>query len=284
MKRIESHLEALFLEVDRAVLALIESIEPEDLSSHYDLASRRDGIKATPGEIFELFIGGERNRFIRAVDIIRTQQSTGSVCDLGCFLPYLPLVLRKLGFSVTIVDNYHLFGESLRHAILNFASENDIQVVDLDIVSDNFSQLGKYDVVLLMAVVEHLHGSPRELLLKIHDITAHNGFLLFEVPNIAELGKRITFLFGRSPLPEYALYFLSGYPFRGHSREMTMSEVTYLLKHTGFEIVTSSCYDYWTPTNSRVLGQVFELTKRLLPIKNKHQSIMAVARPCVSSS
>ena len=60
---------------------------------------RRAGVSASPAEIFDLFIGRERSRFIKALGIIRDRRTTGSVCDVGCFLPYLPLALRKLGIA-----------------------------------------------------------------------------------------------------------------------------------------------------------------------------------------
>lgn len=275
-------LNGVLAQVDRAVMALLESVKPEDLSSHYELALRQNNSRPLAADVFDLFIGRERARFVKAIGIIRGVRASGSVCDLGCFLPYLPLALRKLGYQVTIVDNYSLFGDSLKQAIFRFAKENDIRVVDTDILDSSLTSLvGAHSVVILMAVVEHLHGSPRQLMENVRDILTPDGILLFEVPNIADLGSRLQFLLGRSPLPDYAQYLFSDYPFRGHSREMTMAEVLYLLRQTGFHVARTWCYDYWIPDKSRVLGRTFELAKRLLPIHNRGQSIMALAQPRV---
>ena len=59
-----------------------------------------------------------------------------------------------------------------------------------------------------MAVVEHLHGSPQELFNKIRNIISEKGFLIFEVPNIAQFNKRLRMLLGFSLLVDYHNTFI----------------------------------------------------------------------------
>ena len=54
--------------------------------------------------------------------------------------------------------------------------------------------------------------------------------ILFDVPNIASLVKRVRLLLGYSPLDDYHKYVAASYPYMGHNREMTVDEVTYLFK------------------------------------------------------
>ena len=132
---------------------------------------------------------------------------------------------------------------------------------------------------MFMAVVEHLNVSPRLLFEKMRTILKPDGFLLFEVPNIAEFGRRIRFLFGRSPLAHYPDYFQSAYPFMGHNREMTMSEVSFLLEKTQFKINRLECYDYSASKPVGFLGWVMAILKKIAPLKGKEEVIMAVATP-----
>jgi len=229
---------------------------------------------------FKYFVEVEKRRFLKALDIITRDRSQGTVCDLGCFIPYLPLALATIGFDVKIVDKYALYGSRFRDEIFRLAESKSIQVFDLDIVNDGFETLGQNDVVLLMAVVEHLNGSPRYLLEKIHAIIGSDGFFVFEVPNIAELVKRFRAFLGFSPLADYHDYFHSAYPFTGHNREMTVPEVFYMLEHAGFSVEHCDCYDYSKDAVVTWKGRLALSLKAFIPMKHKGQSIIAKARPC----
>lgn len=99
-----------------------------------------------------------------------------------------------------------------------------------------------------------------------------------EVPNIAETVKRVGALLGRSPLPDYAAYLDSAYPYMGHNREMTVDEMRYLLERTGYRVELLECYDYAPVKALRLTGHVGLVIKRLLPLPNSGQAIVAVAR------
>jgi hypothetical protein len=154
-----------------------------------------------------------------------------------------------------------------------------IELVELDMLQDNLTVLGRNDVVLLTAVVEHLSGSPLSLMNKVKDIIAEDGYLIFEVPNIAEFKKRVLFLVGRSPLPKYEYYLYSAYPFCGHNREMTMQEVKLLMQSTGYEVDFLKCYDYGIKTSSTLRGRMLNFLKKVMPLKDKGSSIILKAYP-----
>jgi hypothetical protein len=184
-----------------------------------------------------------------------------------------------LGYEVKIVDKYVLYGTELKGSIERLASKWSIQVFDLDILNDDFGTLGRNDVVFLMAVVEHLNGSPRFLMEKTRDIISDRGFLLFEVPNIAEFGKRLIPIRGHSVLPDYSSYLDSAYPFAGHNREMTAAEVAYLFKNTGYDIDELFCYDYGPVRLNGWKSRLLKVGKLLAPMKNKEHVIRAVVHP-----
>jgi 2-polyprenyl-3-methyl-5-hydroxy-6-metoxy-1,4-benzoquinol methylase len=262
----------LLREIDGAISPLITAIDVDDLS-RYNAAYR-----AYRTDKFRHFISDERRRFLKALTAITQDRSSGMICDLGCLVPYLPLALARLGYRTKIVDKYVLFREPFKRAIYQLADKAGIEVFDLDILQDDFRPLDQNDVVLLMAVVEHLNGSPRQLMQKARSILTPDGFLLFEVPNITELSKRLRMLLGRSPLGDYEAYFDSDYPFMGHNREMTVSEVRYLMDVTGFRIEWIECYDYSAVDSQGVRPWLVRQIKRLLPASPLGESIMAKAR------
>lgn len=272
-KQIAKKYASLIREVDRAIYPLIESINLEGISKH------NTGYKAYEPDKFKNFVEVEKARFLNALGTITQEFSQGNICDLGCFIPYLPTALALLGYNVKIVDKYQLYEDRFKGEISKLADSKHIRLCDLDILQDDFHPLGENEVVLLMAVVEHLNGSPRNLMEKARGIISNSGFLLFEVPNIAEFVKRVRMLLGYSPLAPYQDYLQSDYPFMGHNREMTVGEVHQLLAQTGFDCEWVECYDYWKGGVTTLKGSMIQLLKQIAPLRHKAQVISAKARP-----
>ena len=152
------------------------------------------------------------------------------ICDYGCMLPFLPTALSLLGYNVTIVDKYEYYGEIFKSTVTNYCAENNLKIVDLDILSDPFDMIEKSDISLNLAVVEHLNGSPKDFFNKVRSRIKSDGFFIFDVPNIANLIKRLRLLLGYSPLDDYNYYLNAPYPYMGHIREMTVDEVKLVMR------------------------------------------------------
>lgn len=95
-----------------------------------------------------------------------------------------------------------------------------------------------FDIVIFTEVLEHLFAPPSEVLMEINRIIAPGGRLIFSVPNMAALIKRVRLLFGMSPLPhpdeQMKKGWIHGY---GHPREYTMKECTTILEACNFKIL-----------------------------------------------
>lgn len=261
----------LIQEVDSKIQPFIESLDIELLSlknPHYKHVSK---------DRFKYLVETQKKRYLLALDLITREGTEGSICDIGCFIPWLPVALSHLGYQVKIVDRYEYYGSAFKDAISGLADRENIQVHELDILSNELDSLWKNEVVLLMAVVEHLNGSPLKLMEKIGQIISKDGFLLFEVPNIVSAFNRIRTFRGLSPLPEYSEYLDSAYPFSGHNREMTVQEVRYLLKKSGFHVEYLCCYNYDNVSIRTWQGKLILFLQTLLPLGNSGQSIMAKA-------
>jgi hypothetical protein len=273
LDEIESHYSSLIKEVDNIVQPMVEAIDFKELIRHNYGYSR---YSESP---FHFLIESEKKRFLMAFETIVRDGKIATAIDLGCFVPYLPVLLSKVGIKVSIVDNYSLFGDRLKTEIEKIAIAANIKMYDADILSTNWASLPQSDAVLLTAVVEHLNGSPLPLLRRAANLVNCNGMLLFEVPNIAELSRRLRLLIGKSPLPSYEDYIMSGYPFLGHNREMTVSEVKILMSEAGLRIDDLICYTYESCQTCSFSGSLISLLKKIIPHANIHGSILAKCQP-----
>ena len=200
------------------------------------------------------------------------------ICDYGCMLPFLPTALSLLGYNVTIVDKYEYYGEIFKSTVTNYCAENNLKIVDLDILSDPFDMIEKSDISLNLAVVEHLNGSPKDFFNKVRSRIKSDGFFIFDVPNIANLIKRLRLLLGYSPLDDYNYYLNAPYPYMGHNREMTVDEVKLLMQATGFELQKIDTYDFNPYSTVTRKGKFIKMIKPLIPIKNIGECIFAVSK------
>jgi len=126
----------------------------------------------------------------------------------------------------------------------------DIHTAKLDIETCRIEELlavsGSPDVIVLAEVLEHLRHDLLGTLSKLYRILPPGGLLYLTTPNGMALRQLRRFLMGRtgpSVLHEWGKLRAIGH--MGHVREYSMSEVKALLKHVGFEIVSSRYRRHW---------------------------------------
>jgi 2-polyprenyl-3-methyl-5-hydroxy-6-metoxy-1,4-benzoquinol methylase len=207
------------------------------------------------------FIDMEINRFLYTANYINANfPKTTRILDIGVFIPVLPIMLAKLGYQVEAIEKLSLYENTLDTIIEFVGTKYNVKIHDIDIINGNSAMLkNRFDIVLLMAVLEHLNGSPKRLLEKCKNLLRPSGFLFVDGPNIASMPKRISFLIkGKSPLPEYSDYFLSEYPFEGHNREYSLNELQYALKSTGFEIIKYDFLNITLPPDSKLVTRIIK--------------------------
>ena len=98
--------------------------------------------------------------------------------------------------------------------------------------------------ITVMAVLEHYPHSLKTLIENVKRITAENGRLYFEAPNIAYWPKRMGLLKGQTPLAQLADIYQSDEPFIGHHHEFTLAEMRDLSRLSGLKIVAEDFYNY----------------------------------------
>ena len=100
-----------------------------------------------------------------------------------------------------------------------------------------------FDMVMTHGVLEHLHDSPRELLIDVLKLVRPEGYFFATVPNAVNLRKRVNVMFGKTNLPPFDSYYWYPGPWRGHVREYTKDDLLKLSEYLELnEVELRSCH------------------------------------------
>jgi SAM-dependent methyltransferase len=191
--------------------------------------------------------------------------------DLGCGPMDKTAVLSLLGFECSAVDDlsdpWHLRGDNVEK-IESYARGLGI---DFHRFREDDGPLPfqpeSFDVACSLAVIEHLHESPRMLLNTMGTLLKTGGLLVVMMPNAVNLRKRLSVLMGRTNYSPVDQFFHSSDTWRGHVREYTLRETEYVVRATGFEILSSTTFESFSKQKLRFLPArlVYEALGNLVP-------------------
>ncbi len=205
-------------------------------------------------------------RYLKIIELIR-RNLNGTRCSileigtgLGVFTLACKLIFPEC--RIITVDHPHIASEASRF-IPPVLSGYGIEFSPCDIASPLPFAQNNFDMVLFLAVIEHLPDSPRPQLAEIRRVIKESGVLILDTPNLGSFERRYNMLFhGKGPYFELDHFFYSEAPFSGHHREYNMKEIVQLLRWSGFE-VDSRCYFDCTPRKvsclKSALAKVFAL-------------------------
>lgn len=216
-----------------------------------------------PPEVQQRGIARGYYEFLRVLDQLARTIPAGfaglRVADVGCGAGVYALALAKLGAQVTAIDRFVEYEDTFDNQmgrlgdIVPRLERNGVKVIRRDIIADGLpSDAEGYDVLLFLAVIEHLHESPRNLLASMYANLRPGGRLVVTTPNHAWLRTRLRLLFGRSANHPLAEWWQT--PFFGHVREFTIDELTQMLRWSGFDIVRATISS-WVHVASRRRGR-----------------------------
>ena len=134
-----------------------------------------------------------------------------------------------------------------------------------------------FDVVTSIAVIEHLHDTPRVILNAMGQKLKTDGILVVVMPNSVNLRKRLSVLRGRTnynPLEE--LYFAIG-GYRGHVREYTLNETVQICEWSGFDILEARTFEHLAESKLGPLGRkIYEALGNTIP--SLRSGLMVICR------
>jgi SAM-dependent methyltransferase len=168
-----------------------------------------------------------------------------SILDFGAGAADKTAVLQQLGYVCSayddLADPWHT--PDRRTTILSFAESAGIDYLTGTALPD-FGP-AQFDIVMLHDVLEHLHSSPRELLLALVRLIRGGGFLYATVPSAVNIRKRIAVLLGKSNYQRFDWYYWSRTPYRGHIREYARDDLERLARYLCLERVELDTRHHW---------------------------------------
>jgi SAM-dependent methyltransferase len=191
-------------------------------------------------------------------------QAGSSVLDFGSGPADKTAVLQALGYACTayddLEDDWHKLPGN-REKILKFARDEG---VDFKLATGGALPFPAqtFDMVMLHAVIEHFHDSPRETLNDLLELVKPRGLLFITVPNAVNIRKRIDVLRGRTNLPGYDAFYWYPGPWRGHVREYVKGDLLKLAEYLGVEVLECRGCDFMLSKLPRwVLPSYLAVTK-----------------------
>ncbi|MEM8674348.1 MAG: methyltransferase domain-containing protein [Cyanobacteria bacterium P01_G01_bin.67] len=184
-------------------------------------------------------------------------QKDATLIDLGGSYDPGNAVLSHFGMNVTVIDyledytkhkynltNNHNLAEDEK--IINsykketlFKDKYNVNFVKADLLEIDLNQYFKpnsIDVICSQHCLEHLHHSPKKLLQSAIDVLKPNGKIFIEVPNAANIRKRLALLMGHTNYLSYAGFYNSE-KYVGHIREYTVGDLEYLAQQLNLQEV-----------------------------------------------
>ena len=169
----------------------------------------------------------------------------GSVLEVGSLFGQFALPLRQLGFDVTVIDRYRAY-EGAFDGYTECMRAAGVRVVETDRTDEGalLGALGQFDVVICMAVIEHVPHTPRELLRTLASHVVPGGVLALDTPNIASYWNRKRLAAGLSIHQQIDSQFFCALPYEGHHREYTAAEMQWMLAQVGCRRISTGLFDY----------------------------------------
>lgn len=200
---------------------------------------------------FRNYLQASSLRFYRAYRSLADDTHDQKICDVGGFWGVFPLTLKKIGYGVSMTESLQYYGDSFK-ALFECIVDNGVKVFDYDPFLSDASLPESFDVITVMAVVEHYPHSLRLFMENIRSLIKPDGKIYIEVPNVAYWPKRIGLMKGQTPHAQLKEIFLSDVPFIGHHHEFTIAELRDLAKLSGLSVLREDYYNY-TPGSLRTL-------------------------------
>ena len=196
------------------------------LATEYPFAGR---IRPDSGELQDI-----------ASTILRWLKPPSKLLDFGAGACVVTGLLSMLGYECSACDDLADPWASVvnnQAKALGFARRRNIRFVACEREKPLPFAKGEFDALIMNDVLEHLHDSPKDLLIDLLSLVRPDGFLFVTVPNAVNLLKRARVLVGKTNMPPFDTYYWSAGSWRGHVREYTRNDLCQLGDFLNLEIL-----------------------------------------------
>lgn len=225
---------------------------------------------------FRAYLIASETRFWIAYRSLCQAGEFKSLCDIGGFFGAFALTLARMGYTITITETLEYYSQ-LFVPLFQFLRDNGVRIVDYNPFESISVFKNEFDVVTVMAVLEHYPHSPQKFMENILQMVKFYGKIYIEVPNIAYWPKRKSMLFGQTPLVLIRDIYHSFVPFIGHHHEYTLDEVYDLASLSKLQVLEANLYNYSFrgPWFKRLMSEPSLFCMSLLPRMRETIAILA---------
>ena len=137
------------------------------------------------------------NRYEAAIHFLSTHFKGGSILEIGAGNGIIlkSLIAAGLPFEKYVASD---ISEPRLDGIKRSIQDKRLDTARIDIETDTEGHAGKYDAVLMVALIEHLID-PLGAMARLRKLLKPGGFVYIDTPNIAKYSRRIKLMAGRFP-------------------------------------------------------------------------------------
>lgn len=202
--------------------------------------------RSLDADYFRKYFRQSTTRVLHLIEMLHEYGLTGGrVLEVGSLFGTFAGPLQRRGYVVTAIDRYAHFGGAL-DGFLGDLLASGVTVIEATREDEDarLAELGQYDAVIAMAVIEHIPHTPRFFLDALKKHVKPDGLLVLDTPNIARYWNRRRLCHGESIHQPIELQFHSDIPYEGHHREYTLGELRWMLGELGLSDIRSMAFDY----------------------------------------
>ena len=160
-------------------------------------------------------------------------------------------------------DTWHKESDNTRK-ILEFSKKIGVEYINT-LESRISSQDVVFDMIMLNDVLEHLHESPKDILLSLLDLLKDDGILFITVPNAGNIKKRILLLTGGTNLASFEKYYWYPGLWRGHIREYVYKDLINLSNFLDLDVELIDGCDHMLENVPPWLIPLYKFVTRFFP-------------------
>lgn len=184
------------------------------------------------------------------------------ILDVGTGFGIMSIALSKMGFRAWALDNENCFrNEKIKDIFEKYKVK--FNVVDVTVnkfpFPDNF-----FDLVVSLAVIDHLDKSPKNYLDEISRVLKKNGHFILVTPNWSSLENKIITVIKSTHPVSLISFYKSEDKFKGHIREYTVKEIETLLKWSNLKPIETYTINVADLNHYFSYKKIFKIIVRIL--------------------
>ena len=154
-----------------------------------------------------------------------------SSIDIGGGWGFFSALCASLGMNSWLIDDFQDSGfKNSKDPRKKMPEKYGFKLKEVNILKEPLGMDDEYyDLITTFDVFEHLHSSPKKIILQSYKALKKGGLLVIGVPNCVRLTKRISTMIGKSSWSDFDNYFFSE-TFRGHVREYSVEDLNKIAK------------------------------------------------------